>query len=192
MFNFLKKDRPGRVVVVSIDGVPYSFMQAQIAKGEFPNFKKLLDNGSFRRMNSVQPCISSVAWASYMTGRNPAKHNIFGFVDKKPGTHDTFIPTSLNMTSDTIWEILSRAGERVFVMNVPVTYPPRPVNGILIGCFLCTQIEKLAYPAHVSRELKAMGYKIDVDAAIARENLERYLDACNRTLSKRAEAMFYY
>jgi predicted AlkP superfamily phosphohydrolase/phosphomutase len=192
MFNFLKKNHAPRVFVISIDGVPYSFMRAKIESGEFPNFKKFLDNGSFLRMNSVQPCISSVAWASYMTGKNPAKHNIFGFVDKKPGTHEIFVPNSANMTSDTIWEMMSRAGKKVFVMNVPVTYPPRQVNGILIGCFLCTQIEKIAYPAHVSRELKEMGYKIDADAWIARENLDKYLDECNEALNKRAQAMFHY
>src|SRR5512145_1177400 len=137
MFNFLKNKKSGRVFVVSIDGVPYDFMKAHIEKGHFPNFKKLAESGSFRRMNSVQPCISSVAWSSYMTGKNPAKHNIFGFVDKKPGSYDIFVPTSVNMKSDTIWEIMSRAGKRVFVMNVPVTYPPRQVNGIMVGCFLC-------------------------------------------------------
>jgi len=192
MFNFLKKNGAARVFVISIDGVPYDFMRAHIEKGDFPNFKKLVENGSFRRMNSVQPCISSVAWASYMTGKNPAKHNIFGFVEQKPGTHDVFVPTSLNMTSETIWEMMSKAGKKVFVMNVPVTYPPRQVNGILIGCFLCTQIDKVAYPAPVSQELKKMGYLIDADAWIARDNLDKYLDECNKAFTKRAEAMFHY
>jgi predicted AlkP superfamily phosphohydrolase/phosphomutase len=77
-------------------------------------------------------------------------------------------------------------------MNVPVTYPPRKVNGIMVGCFLCTQIEKVAYPAHVSQELKQMGYKIDAEAAIARQNLDRFLEECQTALSKRVEAMFHY
>jgi predicted AlkP superfamily phosphohydrolase/phosphomutase len=192
MFNFLKNKKSGKVFVISIDGVPYDFMKAHIEKGHFSNFKKLAESGSFRRMNSVQPCISSVAWSSYMTGKNPAKHNIFGFVDKKPGSYDIFVPTSVNMKSDTIWEIMSRAGKRVFVMNVPVTYPPRRVNGIMVGCFLCTQIDKVAYPAHVSQELKQMGYKIDAEAAIARQNLDRFLEECNTALTKRVQAMFHY
>jgi predicted AlkP superfamily phosphohydrolase/phosphomutase len=192
MFNFLKKDQASRVFVISIDGVPYSFLKENIDQGHFPNFKRFLDQGDFKRMNSVQPTISSVAWSSYMTGKNPAKHNIFGFVDQKPGSHEIFIPTSVNMTSDTIWEIMSRAGKRVFVMNVPVTYPPRPVNGIMIGCFLCSQIEKIAAPESVSAELKQMGYKIDADAWIARENLDKFLVEVNTALEKRVEAMFHY
>ncbi len=192
MVNFLKNKKSGKNFVISIDGVPYDFMKAHIAQGRFSNFKKLVESGSFRRMNSVQPCISSVAWSSYMTGKNPAKHNIFGFVDKKPGSYEVFVPTSNDMKSDTIWEIMSRARKRVFVMNVPVTYPPRKVNGIMVGCFLCTQIEKVAYPAHVSQELKQMGYKIDAEAAIARQNLDEFLEECNAALTKRVEAMFHY
>ncbi|NIR49902.1 hypothetical protein GWO09_16155 [candidate division KSB1 bacterium] len=188
----MKKKNGSRVFVVSIDGVPYSFMKEQIELGRFPNFKRFLDNGDVKRMNSVQPVISSVAWSSFMTGKNPAKHNIFGFVDQKPGSHDVYIPTAVNMTSDTIWEIMSRAGKKVFVMNVPVTYPPRHVNGVMIGCFLCTQIEKIASPSSVSDELKKMGYKIDADAWIARENLDQFLVEVNTTLEKRVEAMFHY
>ncbi len=192
MFPFLKKNQGARVFVVSIDGVPFSFMREQIARGRFPNFKRLLARGDCKRMNSVQPVISSVAWSSYMTGKNPAKHNIFGFVDQKPGTHEVFIPTARNMTGDTIWDLMSRTGKKVFVMNVPVTYPPRPVNGIMIGCFLCTQIEKIAAPASVSAELKSMGYKIDAAAWIAREDLDRYLEEVNLALEKRVEAMFRF
>ncbi|RMD65099.1 hypothetical protein D6833_03455 [Candidatus Parcubacteria bacterium] len=192
MFGLLKKDKGARVFVISIDGVPYSFMREHIDKGLFPNFKRFLDRGDFKRMNSVQPTISSVAWSSYMTGKNPAKHNIFGFVDQKPGTHDIFIPTAVNMSSDTIWEIMSRAGKRVFVMNVPVTYPPRPVNGIMIGCFLCTQIEKIASPPAVAAELKKMGYKIDADAWIARQDLDKFLDEVNIALEKRVQAMYHF
>ncbi len=182
----------GRVFVLSIDGVPYDFMQQQTARGRFPNFKRLVQSGSLRRMNSVHPCISSVAWSSYMTGKNPGKHNIFGFVEKKRGSYDLFVPTSRNMKSETIWEIMSRAGKRVFVMNVPLTYPPRKVNGVMIGCFLCTQFDKLAYPPRVAKELKRMRYKIDADTSLARADLEEYLEDCKRTLEKRIEVMFHY
>ena len=188
----LKKKSPARVVVISIDGVPYSFLQARIAAGTLPNFKKLLERGSLHRMNSVQPCVSSVAWASYMTGKNPGKHNVFGFIEKKPGTLETFVPTSVNLASPTIWEIMSRAGKKVCVINVPGTFPPRPVNGMMVGCFLGTRLENIAYPKKVGAELKALGYKIDARAALARENLERFITECNQVLAKRAKVLLHY
>lgn len=181
-----------RVVVISLDGVPYSFVKARTAAGDLPNFKRLLDNGSLQRMNSVQPCVSSVAWASFMTGKNPGKHNIFGFIDKKPGTFETFVPTAVNMTSATLWEILSRAGRKVFVMNVPGTFPPRPVNGILIGCFLSASLQSSAYPKAVAAELKKLDYQIDARAALARKDLDRFARECHHVLLKRVDVMLHY
>lgn len=192
-FNRLKtkKGSRRRVLVISLDGTPFTFMQRMISEGRMPNLAKLTASGAFKRMNSVYPTVSSVAWSSFMTGQNPAKHGIFGFVDRDPTTLKTFIPTSRAMRSRTLWEILSDAGKRVVVMNVPVTYPPRQVNGILIGCFLSPSVEKATYPPEIAQRLKAWGYRIDTDPWIARESKEKLLADVNETFDRRVEAMFH-
>jgi predicted AlkP superfamily phosphohydrolase/phosphomutase len=184
--GFLKSKKK-RVVVIGLDGVPHPFIQEMIKKGELPNFESLLPVGSLARMQSTVPCVSSVAWSSYMTGRNPGKHNIYGFVDRDPKSLDLYIPTSKNMGCQTLWEVLGQQGKRVLVINVPLTYPPRPVNGILIGCFLCMNIDKVAYPKEVSQTLKSMGYRIDADARQARKNEASFLEDLHETLRKRVE-----
>jgi predicted AlkP superfamily phosphohydrolase/phosphomutase len=180
-----------RVFVLSIDGVPYTFLKAQMEAGRFPRLRELDGGSPLSRMRSVYPTISSVAWSSYMTGQNPARHGIFGFVDRTPGSAEVFIPTSLNMTSKTLWEILSQHGKQVVVMNVPVTYPPRQVNGLLVSGFLATDLKKATYPAEAAAELETMGYRIDADAALARESLDRFLEDLHLTLDRRVKAMFH-
>jgi predicted AlkP superfamily phosphohydrolase/phosphomutase len=177
-----------RVFVLGIDGLPFSFMTELTGQNLLPNFKVLLSKGSLRRMNSVLPCVSSVAWASYMTGVNPAKHNIFGFIDRVPQTMEMFVPTSTHMTAEALWERLSRDGKRVVVINVPGTYPPRRVNGVLISGFLCADINKVAYPSEVSQDLKEIGYRIDIDSWKARESKDDFLAEVNEALDKRFEA----
>ena len=181
-----------RVLVIGLDGVPFSLLKGLSGEGKLPNWAKLVESGSFKRMNSVHPCVSSVAWATYMTGKNPGKHNIYGFVDRYPESMDVFIPTSRDMAGNTLWEILSQAGKRVVVINVPLTFPPREVNGILISGFLCTNIDKIAYPREVAGVLKEMGYRIDVDAWQARKSLDKFLEDLHLTLDKRIEAMFRF
>ena len=181
------KAKKKKVVVVGLDGVPHSFIQKMLQGGELPNFRSLLSEGSMAKMRSTIPCVSSVAWSSYMTGRNPGKHNIYGFVDRDPKSLDIYIPTSKNMGCQTLWESLGQQGKRVLVINVPLTYPPRPVNGILIGCFLCMNIDKVAYPKEISQTLKRMGYRIDADARQARENEAAFLEDLHETLRKRVE-----
>ncbi len=180
------------MVVIGLDGVPHSFVEKMIEMGEFPNFQALLHEGSLARMGSTIPCVSSVAWSSYMTGRNPGKHNIYGFVDRDPKSLEIYIPTSKNMGCQTLWEVLGDQGKRVLVINVPLTYPPRPVNGILIGCFLCMNIDKVAYPKEISKTLKEMGYRIDVDAQKAREAEASFLKDVHETLKKRVEIGLHF
>lgn len=185
-----KKDRR-KVVVIGIDGVPYSFLRQQMASGAMNHFAKLVERGSFRRMNSVIPTVSSVAWSSYMTGKNPGKHNIYGFVDRHPNLLEIFIPISSHMRSETLWEILGKNGIRVVVMNVPVTYPPRQVNGVLISGFLAPRLERAVYPQSLCSKLKEMGYRLDVDAWQAHEDKDKFLEDLHHTLERRIETAFY-
>jgi predicted AlkP superfamily phosphohydrolase/phosphomutase len=150
------KAKPRRVVFIGLDGTPYTFMRRLIDEGRLPNAARLEQKGSLLRMDSMWPWVSSVAWSSMMTGVNPGKHNIYGFIDRDPATYKQFIPTSRNMKARTLWEVLGDAGKRVIVVNVPVTYPPRQVNGILVGGFLSPSLEKAVYPASYGQTLKSL------------------------------------
>jgi len=181
-----------QIVVLSIDGVPFSLLEKLIREGELPHFARLVQNAEFRQMDSVQPTVSSVAWTSFVTGRNPGKHGIYGFVDRERTGYDITVPLSSSVASKTIWEVLSDAGRRVFGMNVPVTYPPRNVNGILIGGFLCPSVEKVASPVEVSTYLESIGYRIDSDPMLARRSKKEMIPDLHETLDRRMEAMFHY
>lgn len=181
-----------RFVVLSIDGVPYGLARKMIDGGEMPNLASIASKAGLRKMRSVHPTVSCVAWATYATGRNPGKHGIYGFIDRRAGTYDMMLPNSSARAGEDIWQILSKAGKRVFGMNVPATYPPQPVNGILIGGFLSPSLEKAAYPRTVADYLGSVDYRIDSDALLARRDKRAMLDDLNKTLDARMEAMFHF
>ncbi len=181
-----------KFVVLSIDGVPYGLAKRMIEQGDMPNLASLAERTGLRKMRSIQPTVSCVAWSSYMTGCNPGKHGIYGFIDRREGTYEITFPNSSARTADDIWSILSKANKRVFGMNVPTTYPPQPVNGIMIGCFLSPSLEKVAYPAAVGEYLRSIDYRIDSDAALARRDKRAMLEDLNKTLDSRMEAMFHF
>lgn len=185
------RKRERRVVFIGLDGTPYTFMQRLIAEGRAPNAERLARQGSLLRMDSTWPWVSSVAWSSMMTGVNSAKHNIFGFIDRDPATYKQFIPTSQNMRARTLWEVLSDAGKRVIVVNVPVTYPPRPVNGVLVGCFLSPSLEKAVYPPSYLPTLQSLGYIVDADPWKARESKDLALQEVNSVLDARIRTLFH-
>ena len=180
-----------RVCFIGLDGTPYSLLQRMIREGITPNIAALTRAGSLRPMHSIYPWVSSVAWSSFMTGQNPAKHGIFGFVDRDPATLKTYIPTARNMLSPTLWEILSRAGKRVVVVNVPVTFPPKPVNGVLVGCFLSPSLDKTVYPESLLPTLQRLEYRVDTDPWKARASREAGMADILDALEKRVRTMFY-
>jgi len=194
--QFFMRKRPAetrgrRVLVIGIDGVPYSFVREQIRLGRLPNFARVVEAGTMVPLHSSWPFVSSVAWSSFMTGKNPGKHNIYGFVDRKPASYDIFLPNSSTMRSEPLWCTLSNAGKQVVVMNVPVTYPPRQVNGLMVSCFLSPSLAKATYPRELAAELEHMGYKIDADAAIARRSKDEFMKELYDVLEHRAKVMFH-
>jgi predicted AlkP superfamily phosphohydrolase/phosphomutase len=181
-----------KFVVLSIDGVPYDLLSRLIEQGYMPNMATLVSQLGMRKMRSVQPTVSCVAWSTYMTGMNPGKHGIYGFIDRRAGTYEIMFPNSATRATESIWQLLSKAEKRVFAMNVPTTYPPQPVNGIMIGGFLSTSLEKVAYPVGVGDYLGSVGYRIDSDAALGRSDKHAMLDDLHITLEARMKAMFHF
>ncbi|MHB1391463.1 MAG: alkaline phosphatase family protein [Thermoleophilia bacterium] len=111
-------NKKGCAVVIGLDGTPYSFLKEEMAAGNLPNMAQLLANGAFGRMETEIPSVSSVAWASFMTGKNPGEHGIFGFTDRKAGTYDLFFRNYDHLQAEPVWDRLSRDGRRCCVINV--------------------------------------------------------------------------
>ena len=186
---FKKKSK--KIVVLGIDGVPYSFLKKGLDVGKFGNIKKITEqNGGLKKYNSVYPTVSSVAWTSYMTGKNPAEHSIFGFVDRNTQPFSLKIPLASDRTAKTLWKKISEEGKKVLVMNVPVTYPPEEVNGILISGFLTSGIEKVVKPSSYIDYLKQKGYVIDVDPRFGHTNRRKFMDELHKALDIRMEVFF--
>ena len=183
---------PAKFMVLSIDGVPFGLMERMFNDRVMPNLAAIAKSGRFTPMKSVQPTVSSVAWASYATGVNPGIHGNYGFIDRQPGSWDLQFPNNATMTADHIWTKLSAKGKRVFGMNVPSTYPPKPINGVLIGGFLAPSVDKAVFPESEVSYLKGIDYQLDSDAALAREDKKAMLANLDYTLDKRFEALFHY
>jgi predicted AlkP superfamily phosphohydrolase/phosphomutase len=177
-----------KIVVLGIDGVPYSFLKEGILNGKFPNIEKICEEGvGLKQYNSVYPTVSSVAWTSYMTGKNPGEHSIYGFVDRDCSPFRLKIPLGSDRTAKTLWKEASEKGKKVLVMNVPVTYPPEEVNGILISGFLTTSVQKVVQPATLVPYLKKKGYIIDADPRFGHSDREKFMKEIMRALDIRME-----
>jgi predicted AlkP superfamily phosphohydrolase/phosphomutase len=84
-------------------------------------------------LESVIPPVTASAWTSFMSGKTPGKHGIFDFTRFDPSDRATKLNSAQQIRSKTIWQILSEKGKRVVVLNLPYTYPPSEVNGVMVS-----------------------------------------------------------
>lgn len=178
-----------RVFVLGLDGMPFSLLQDDCFKESMPVLCSLLGDYHGHVLTSVYPSVSNVAWTSFFTGKTPAEHGIFGFCDRTVFPFGINLVTAKNRKCAAIWETLETTRKKI-VINVPGTYPPNPINGLMVSDFLCPDIQKATYPIDYHKHLKDMGYIIDVDAWLARTNLELFLNDLFAATCKRFELAF--
>ena len=134
-----------RVLVIGIDGATFDLVRPWAEAGDLPNLARLMAEGVHGPLESTLPPVTAPAWTTFATGKNPGKHGVFDFIRPMGGQFELVNATSIR--TPTLWQILSEAGRQVGVMNVPVTYPPAPVNGFIISGMLSPVSGTFTYPA---------------------------------------------
>jgi predicted AlkP superfamily phosphohydrolase/phosphomutase len=133
---------------------------------DLPNLKRLYRNGVHGPLRSCDPPITVPAWSVMMSSKSPGTLGVYGFRNRADHSYDRYsIANSLAIKEDRLWDILSRSGKRSIVIGVPGTYPPRPVNGLLVGCFLTPDTScDYTYPAELKDEISGVvgEYVVDV------------------------------
>jgi len=155
-----------------------------------PNLAKIVQEGTLAQMDTSIPEISSVAWTTFFTGVNPAKHGIYGFIDLKPNSYNFYFPNSYDIKAKTLWKRLGEKGKRSVIINVPSTYPAKPLNGSLVSGFVALDLEKATYPPSLLPKLKKVNYQLDVDATKAGESLDFFTESLVEVLDAREKILW--
>ena len=141
----MKSSQRRKVIVIGLDGATWKLLDDWIRKNELPTLSEIARCGVKGNLRTTIPPVTPVAWSSFVTGKNPGKHGVFGF-ERSEG----LTVNSCSIKSLKIWDILSYYGLRSCVLYVPMTYPVEPINGIMISDPLFTpevrDIKKLIYP----------------------------------------------
>ncbi|MBI5442443.1 MAG: alkaline phosphatase family protein [Deltaproteobacteria bacterium] len=144
------------VVVIGLDGATFDLVKPWFAEGKLPALRSLLEGGTHGTLLSTIPPLSPQAWTSFLTGKNPGKHGIFEFTDFAPQSYDIRFNNAASRRGRSLWRILSDHGRKVCVVNVPMTYPPEPVNGFLVSGFEAPGVHvTFTHPADLYARIRA-------------------------------------
>lgn len=131
-------------LVIGLDGATMDLIRPWAKAGHLPNLARLIELGVSGELESTLPPVTSPAWPTFMTGKNPGRHGVFDFIRPSAGAFDMVNASQID--GRMVWEYLSDAGLSVGVLNVPITYPPRPVNGYLVPGLLSPDQGKTTWP----------------------------------------------
>jgi len=187
------------ILVIGLDGGTFTLLKPWIDADILPTLRKMVEEGGSGFLCSSVPPITVTAWSSFMTGKNPAKHGLFEFFVKKANSYEE-IPINANMRDGkALWDILGDNGSKVVVLNVPTTYPPRPVNGVLISGFLTPSGKRdFIYPSLLVDEIEEQfgPYPLYIKTPAAMvsqmdECIDRLLDECTAMLEYKTKVAHY-
>ncbi|HEX6540996.1 MAG TPA: alkaline phosphatase family protein, partial [Ktedonobacterales bacterium] len=163
-----------RVLIFGVDGLSFRVLNPMMQAGHLPNFQALARDGVESVLESKFPPFTPPAWTSIVTGVKPAKHGVYDFWEYDEHGRDQLVTG--RKAGKAIWNVASDYGRRVLVLNVPLTYPPEPVNGIFVSGFPgARETADFTYPRAFRDELfaHAPGYQVDIDKDALRRGGEK-------------------
>jgi predicted AlkP superfamily phosphohydrolase/phosphomutase len=125
-------------------------------RADLPTLAGLLESGTYGELTSVVPPITVPAWSCMMSSRTPGDLGIYGFRNRADHSYDgMYIANGAAVREPRLWDFVGRHGLSSIVLGVPGTYPPRPLNGVLVSCFLTPSVRsQYTYPAHLRKEVE--------------------------------------
>ena len=152
--------------------------------GYLPTLHNLINKGIHGDLVSTIPPVTPVAWSTLITGKNPGKHGIYGWLWKKPDTWE-FLPFSGSQrVGSAWWKYLNEQGIRVGLVNIPLSYPPSPMLGFTICDFGApSNALDLTYPTELKYQLEqSFDWKggINLETAFSLEQYEQLFEAVSK------------
>lgn len=120
-----------RVLIIGLDGATFNVIQPMVEAGRLPVISSLMNSGSWGELRSTILPVTPPAWASFMTGKNSGKHGVYGFYATQDGSYETKMVSGRSIRAKKIWDYLDK--EKVGLVDIPMTYPPEPINGFMIS-----------------------------------------------------------
>lgn len=134
-----------RVFVIALDGVGFPLIVPWMEAGHLPNISNLFSQGASGELTSTIPPLTGPAWSTFQTGVNPGKHGVLGWTKRRQ--YGISVVDGSDIRYKTIWELASASGKKVVSIGLPLTYPPRRVNGVIIPGMLVPRNDKTpSYP----------------------------------------------
>ncbi|MHB9285888.1 alkaline phosphatase family protein [Halobacteriales archaeon Cl-PHB] len=175
---------PHPTIVFGFDAMDARYLD-QFAEA-VPTLDAIRADGVAAPLESTFPPWTGSAWPSMYTGTDPAHHGVFDFFTSEGYPDEASVVTRNDVAMPAIWNYLSAVDVPAIVLNVPVTHPAEPIEGVLVPGYLAGDDEP-GYPAGIRDELCGGEYHI-YSSAECSSDLDAKLDGFLDLIECRTEA----
>ncbi|MCX6641073.1 MAG: alkaline phosphatase family protein [bacterium] len=148
-----------KVLLFGFDAGTWDAINPLVKAGKMPNFARLMEGAVTSRLKTNIPTSSSILWTTIATGKLQNKHGVNEFVSivvpllnqnvitfprflgayqvadylSRHGVFDIIPLSSTARHTKAIWNILTDYQKRVGIVGWWGSFPPEPVNGVVIS-----------------------------------------------------------
>lgn len=183
-----------KILIIGLDGMTFDFVDPLISQGRLKTISRLINEGVRTPLETIFPPITSVAWTSFITGKNPGKHGILEFVQRRKGQTRETAANASQRSGKALWDLFSEHQQRVVVTNFPVTYPPAKVNGFMISDFMTPRGRRdITTPPELLDELESRfgPYKLYMTETYAKGNVDNVIKELYEELEYKSKVNCY-
>ena len=144
-------DKLRRVLLIALDAAEPELVERWMADGSLPNLRNLRRIGLYGRLASSAKWLTGSPWPTFFTGRSPADHGVYQFLQWRADEMQARRPTPDWLPVQPFWRDFGRDGRRAITLDIPQTYSPEPFDGIEITGWAShdTLAPPGAYPAAI-------------------------------------------
>ena len=142
-----------RVIVIGLDSADRDLVRRWCDSGELPFLRAIRDRGISGVLTTPPGLGDDAVWASFYTGVGPGRHGRYHHRQLQPGSYK--VTNFRNVRRKPFWDVLSRAGRKVAILDVPKCPLSPELNGFQVTDWLVhgRDFATNSCPAEVARAL---------------------------------------
>jgi predicted AlkP superfamily phosphohydrolase/phosphomutase len=125
--------KKNKLLLIGWDSADWDIIWPLITQGKMPALKKLIQNGVYGNMSTLNPPYSPMLWTSVVTGKTPDKHGVLGFIEVTEDASTVRPVTTISRKTRTLWNIFHNQGLRSNVVGWWPSFPVEPINGVIVS-----------------------------------------------------------
>lgn len=143
-----------KTVIIGLDGATFDIITPLASAGRLPVLSRLIAEGASAPLRSTILPNSFPGWASCTTGTSEGMHGVFSPFIKNTSSYSVRAMSGRDIQTRHVWDFMTDQGGRSIVVNVPTTYPPEPLNGMMVTGMLTPGLASdFTYPVSLKGEL---------------------------------------